>query len=189
MPAAPSQRRHRHEHRRPGRARPGARRPARSHRRRQRQDVGPRLSVRARRAAWVHEAWSGDFVSAQYYLAQGCRDVRARLLVPARRQGPGRERHDGGSQLRQEPRARAPLPELHARQRQRVRELLQLRRLPAAVELPQPRPAGLGRGRPGAPRLDGRPARGLRRGVHAPRALARGGRAWQTIWAEFKAGA
>ncbi len=48
---------------------------------------------------WIHHAWSGDMAAAGLLHAQGGAGQRRGLLVPRRRQGAGRQRHDGGPEV------------------------------------------------------------------------------------------
>ena len=65
----------------------------------------------------LSQMWSGDVVNAAELPAEGHRPGDPALLVPGRRQGPGRQRPDGRPQGRQEPGAGAPVPQPHARTR------------------------------------------------------------------------
>ena len=69
--------------------------------------------------------------------ARGHRPRDPSVLVPFGRQGHGRQRHVGDAQRRQEPGARAPVHQPHARPRGGEAELLR-NRLPAATELDHP---------------------------------------------------
>ena len=85
--------------------------------------------------AWLNQAWSGDMMSGLLLLPaeQGDRPAAA-LLEPGEGQGADPERHVVGLHDHQEAGAGAPVPQLHAGQRQRLLQLRQLQRLPAAAE-------------------------------------------------------
>ena len=53
--------------------------------------------------AWVHQMWSGSAVSAQWYLPDGRRHGRTRVLVPPGRARDDRERHDGRPETAKNP--------------------------------------------------------------------------------------
>ncbi len=115
--------------------------------------------------AWVHQMWSGSAISAQWYLPEGTGDGRSRVLVPRGRRRHDRQRQHRDPAQREEPGARAPLPELPARQQARLRQLRELRRLPAALHTARSRSPGHGRNRAGEPEDRHRPRIGLRRRV------------------------
>ena len=78
---------------------------------------------------WLHQSWSGDLLSAAfYYMPKGVPPTRALVLEPGdERRRPERlllHRPHG-----EEPGARAPVHQLHARREERVRQHGQLRRL------------------------------------------------------------
>ena len=110
----------------------------------------------------LHEPARGTRVGAPDVVGQ--RDLGA--VVPAAREsaprrsasgsrrtarGDDRQRQDRDPAQREEPRPRAPLPELPARREARVRQLRELRRLPAAVHEARSGPARHGRRRAGEP--------------------------------------
>ena len=81
---------------------------------------------------WIHHAWSGDMATARVLHAQGRERRRGRLLVPHRRQGTGRQRHQRRPPLGDQPGARPRVPQLLPRPAERHREH-QLQRLHAAA--------------------------------------------------------
>ena len=83
-------------------------------------------------ATWLGQAWSGDMAGRDVLHAEERARQRDRLLAAGEERG-RRQRHDHGAARREEPGARAPLPELPARQRARPRELL-VARLHAAAQ-------------------------------------------------------
>ena len=115
--------------------------------------------------AWVHQMWSGSAISAQWYLPEGTGAEALGFWFPE--DGGGTIGNDNVAipKASEEPRPRAPLPQLPARREARVRQLFELRRVPAAVYEAEPRP--LDRGRGGARELEDcdRPGERLRQGV------------------------
>ena len=123
--------------------------------------------------AWVHQMWSGSAIRAQWYLPDGSGTEALGFWFPPDGKGTIGSDMIGDPAEREEPRARAPLPQLHARRQERVLELRELRRLPAAAHEARPGPARRRRGRPGEPE-DGDRARerlrpGIRRSPSSPR--------------------
>ena len=83
--------------------------------------------------AWVHQMWSGSAISAQWYLPEGTGADALGFWFPEDGAGMiGNDIHRDPAQ-REEPRPRAPLPQLPPRREERLRQLRELRRLPAAV--------------------------------------------------------
>ncbi len=122
---------------------------------------------------WIHHAWSGDMAAVVRVPAQGHLGRHARLLVPGRPQGPGRQRSDGQPDQRLKPRPCAHVHQLPARREQRAGEL-QLRRLHAAADRGHPGKADLREAAAAAADLDRRatgllPSRHLRTRVAAGR--------------------
>ena len=70
--------------------------------------------------AWVHQMWSGSAISAQWYLPEGTGPEALGFWFPQDGKGRHRERHGGRPAKREEPGARAPLPELCARREERL---------------------------------------------------------------------
>ena len=67
-------------------------------------EVGPGDYQRlAEGISHVRYSWSGNMNYAQWYLPEGRRDRRARLLLPAGGRLGGRQRHDRAQQGRREP--------------------------------------------------------------------------------------
>ena len=73
--------------------------------------------------AWVHQMWSGSAISAQWYLPEGTGPEALGYWFPPDGRGRDRQRHDRDPAHREEPRPRAPLPQLPARREERVRQL------------------------------------------------------------------
>ena len=64
---------------------------------------------------WIHHAWSGDMAAAYEYLPKGTSIDTLGYWFPAEQEGSGRQRPDGESDQRLQPRARSPVHRLHAR--------------------------------------------------------------------------
>ena len=92
---------------------------------------------------WIHHAWSGDMAAAASYMPKGVPVTIRRLLVPPRRQGTGRQRHQPHPAFGDQPGARPHVPQLHAGPAERAGEH-QLQRLHAAADRRDP--AGPGQG-------------------------------------------
>ena len=72
-------------------------------------------------SSWLNQAWSGDMMAGYfYYLPKGTPATLLRLLEAAQGQGADPERLLVDLLDHQEAGARAPLPQLHARQRRRL---------------------------------------------------------------------
>ena len=102
--------------------------------------------------SWLHHAWSGDLLAARlYYMPKGVRPTCSRS--GARRGRRRAERLRSASRRNvQEARARARLPQLHARREERLRQLRPVQRLHAAAERDRRRLAGQAGADPEEPR-------------------------------------
>ena len=137
------------------------------------------------------QMWSGDVVNAQYYLPKGVKPDGAALLVPAGRQGHGRQRPDGAARRRARTRCWPTMFinfMLDAEERARQ---LRLHRLPAAAEDARRRTKIVSDGYvPGQPRARRWSSRsGSTTGYRLLELPPDADAAWHEIWQEFKAGA
>ena len=139
--------------------------------------------------AWVHQMWSGSAISAQWYLPEGVGAEALGFWFPEDGARHDRKRQHRHPAQREEPGPRAPLPQLPARQQARLRQLRELRRLPAAVHASSTRtgssptascPANLRTAIVRESDFD--------TGYFLTELTPAGQTEWQNAWAEFKAG-
>ena len=138
--------------------------------------------------SWLHQAWSGDMLAAVLYLPAQGHQARRDLVLGARS---GRRRAErpalGGLQV-PEARARARIPELHARHEERIRQLRAVQRLHATAEFDRRGISGQ-EGPDSEERLGRRSAADQFANNQELLALSvEGAKLWQNAWAKFKAG-
>ena len=66
---------------------------------------------------WLHQAWSGDMAVTPEYAPKGAKPTAFAYWWPKDGRGPDRQRHPGDPARRQEPGARAPVPQSRPRRR------------------------------------------------------------------------
>ena len=115
-------------------------------------------------------------------------EARRALVLGPRRERRRAERHALDPAQVEEAGARARVPQLHARQEERVRQLRAVQRLLAAAEHDRRRLAGQEGPDPEEPRAGGPAARPVREQPGAARAQRRRHHRWQNAWSKFKAG-
>ena len=83
---------------------------------------------------WLHHSWSGDLAQRRALLPAQGHEARRALVLGPRRERRRAERHALDPAQVQEAGARARVPQLHARQEERLRQLRAVQRLLAAAE-------------------------------------------------------